>query len=209
MLTKTDFSVGLCCVRRNPLFCRSGPIAGKPAPTGIALGLTGVCHKVWQRLLERAPPARRNRELRSLLRLFRANYSCGIRARTPWCMPQYRAVQTRQPRAPVTGVTGPKQTERAQLAIAPRGRRSISQALKMLRLPLPETIESVEAGLPAMRPLQAITDQHCSKLSRSAATTYVQGRCETAGARLAAPSPAPAVPGSRTIAVATRACARC
>ena len=43
------------------------PIAGKPAPTGIALGLTGVCHKVWQRLLERAPSARRNRELRSLL----------------------------------------------------------------------------------------------------------------------------------------------
>ncbi|MBS6040528.1 hypothetical protein, partial [Pseudomonas sp.] len=51
-----------------------------------------------------------------------------------------------------------------QLAIAPRGRRSISQALKMLRLPLPETIESPtgtaqslrsalplwEPGLPAM-----------------------------------------------------------
>ncbi|PYB98563.1 hypothetical protein DMX12_16640 [Pseudomonas sp. MB-090624] len=84
--------------------------AGMPAPTGIASGLTGDCHKVWQRLLERAPPARRNRELRSLLRLFRANYSCGICARTPWCMPQYRAVQTRRPRAPVTGVTGPKQT---------------------------------------------------------------------------------------------------
>ncbi|QEQ86609.1 hypothetical protein F1602_04525 [Pseudomonas putida] len=93
-----------CMAPAPPVF------AGMPASTGIASGLTGDCHKVWQRLLERAPPARRNRELRSLLRLFRANYSCGICARTPWCMPQYRAVQTRRPRAPVTGVTGPKQT---------------------------------------------------------------------------------------------------
>ncbi|WP_336874547.1 hypothetical protein, partial [Pseudomonas juntendi] len=33
-----------------------------------------------------------HRELRSLLRFFRANYAWGICARTPWRMPQYRVV---------------------------------------------------------------------------------------------------------------------
>ncbi|MDY7070067.1 hypothetical protein PshuTeo2_00700 [Pseudomonas hunanensis] len=47
-----------------------------------------------------------HRELRSLLRLFRANYSWGICARTPWCMARYRVVRARRSRAPVTGVTG-------------------------------------------------------------------------------------------------------
>jgi len=42
--------------------------------------------------------------------LFRANYACGICARTPWRMPQCRVVWTRRSRAPGTGVTGPKQT---------------------------------------------------------------------------------------------------
>ena len=50
-----------------------------------------------------------HRELRSLLRLFRANYSCGICARTPWCIARYRVVPTRRSRTPVTGITGPKQ----------------------------------------------------------------------------------------------------
>ena len=35
-------------------------------------------------LVDRAPPARRIASWRSLLRLFRANYFCGIFARTPW-----------------------------------------------------------------------------------------------------------------------------
>ncbi|WP_233444326.1 hypothetical protein [Pseudomonas monteilii] len=37
-----------------------------------------------------------HRELRSLLRLFRASYSWQISARTPWRMARYRAVQTRR-----------------------------------------------------------------------------------------------------------------
>ncbi len=40
-----------------------------------------------------------HRELRSLLRLFRANYACGICARTPWRMARYRVVQTSASRA--------------------------------------------------------------------------------------------------------------
>jgi len=51
-----------------------------------------------------------HRERSSLLRLFRANDSCAICARMPWRMAQCRAVQTRRSRAPVTGITGPKQT---------------------------------------------------------------------------------------------------
>ena len=35
-----------------------------------------------------------HRELRSLLRLFRANHSCSICARTPWRMAQYHVVQS-------------------------------------------------------------------------------------------------------------------
>ena len=87
-----------------------------------------------QRLLERA------RAAALALRLFRANYSCGICARTPWRMPQNRVVRTRRPRASGTGLLA--RNKRRASAARCRAGGARSPALKMQRLPLPGTIES-------------------------------------------------------------------
>ena len=81
------------------------------APTLVS-GQSFLCHLRANALAHGAISrcTNKHRKLRSLLRLFRANHSCAICARTPWRMAQYHVVQTRRSRVPVTGVTGLKQT---------------------------------------------------------------------------------------------------
>ncbi|BDM21617.1 hypothetical protein KMS_R13750 [Pseudomonas sp. LRP2-20] len=80
-----------------------------------------------------------HRELCSLLRLFRASYSWGICARTPWRLTRYRVVATRRSRAPVTGVTGPKKRR------SERSSRCAARAALDLK-----TAEDVEANESAL-----------------------------------------------------------
>ena len=71
-------------------------------PTGIALGLTGVCHKVWQRLLSSA--ARASRSYVCFGPIIPVGFA---RERLGACL---NIAPYKQGARAVTGVTGPKQT---------------------------------------------------------------------------------------------------
>ncbi len=87
--------------------------------------------------------------------LFRANYSCGICARTLWRMPRYCVVQTRRSRAPGTErfVSGQlflwdlRANALAHASILRRTNKAVARAWH--RTDWPET--NVGAGLPAKR----------------------------------------------------------
>ena len=89
------------------LIACTGPIAGKPAPTGIASGLTGVCHRY-------AAPvrARRPRGIASCAPTFVSGqlFLWDLRANALVHASISRRTNKAAARAPVTGVTGPKQT---------------------------------------------------------------------------------------------------
>ncbi len=104
-----------------------------------------------------------HRELRSLLRLFRANYACGICARTPWRMARYRVVQTSASRAALapTFVSGQlflgdlRASALAHVEILRRTNKTVARAYR--RRDWPETNVGASAARDAPRGRRSIS----------------------------------------------------
>jgi len=173
---------------QKTLASRPGPFAGEPAPTsggappfnvGVALATNTVVAATvnTQEILASRPGPFAGEPAR----LFRASIACARRARPP-CF--YDAISWWAPgrsRANSTGITGPKQTERAKHHHAPRGRRSISHALKRPRRALPTAptrFTRLRVATPST-PWSAPSPRRCCRTAGAGPCAVRAGQCRS------------------------------